>query len=43
MSPLEIWCNESQRERYVLAVSTEKLPHFTAICEREQEPFCCHW
>lgn len=38
MSPLEIWCNESQ-ERYVLAVSTEKLPHFTAICERERAPF----
>ncbi|WP_281559919.1 phosphoribosylformylglycinamidine synthase [Thalassomonas sp. RHCl1] len=38
MSPLEIWCNESQ-ERYVLAVSDEQLPVFTAICERERAPF----
>lgn len=38
MSPLEIWCNESQ-ERYVLAVSPEKLPLFTEICERERACF----
>ncbi|HDL1615791.1 TPA: phosphoribosylformylglycinamidine synthase [Mannheimia haemolytica] len=38
MSPLEIWCNESQ-ERYVLAVSPEKLDIFTALCERERAPF----
>ncbi|WDE06615.1 phosphoribosylformylglycinamidine synthase [Thalassomonas viridans] len=38
MSPLEIWCNESQ-ERYVLAVSDEQLPVFKAICERERAPF----
>ncbi|WP_143047587.1 phosphoribosylformylglycinamidine synthase [Thorsellia anophelis] len=38
MSPLEIWCNESQ-ERYVLAVSDENLPLFEAICLRERAPF----
>ena len=38
MSPLEIWCNESQ-ERYVLAVSDERLAEFAAICERERAPF----
>ncbi|MDO6426764.1 phosphoribosylformylglycinamidine synthase [Thalassotalea sp. 1_MG-2023] len=38
MSPLEIWCNESQ-ERYVLAVSDEKLAQFEAICQRERAPF----
>ncbi|OOF36793.1 phosphoribosylformylglycinamidine synthase [Rodentibacter heidelbergensis] len=38
MSPLEIWCNESQ-ERYVLAVAPEKLDLFTALCERERAPF----
>lgn len=38
MSPLEIWCNESQ-ERYVLAVTPEKLALFTQICERERCPF----
>ncbi len=38
MSPLEIWCNESQ-ERYVLAVEPEHLATFTALCERERCPF----
>ncbi|MBO9489148.1 phosphoribosylformylglycinamidine synthase [Endozoicomonas sp. G2_1] len=38
MSPLEIWCNESQ-ERYVLAVNDEQLPLFTEICQRERAPF----
>ncbi|MEK2483057.1 phosphoribosylformylglycinamidine synthase [Providencia stuartii] len=38
MSPLEVWCNESQ-ERYVLAVAPEKMALFTAICERERAPF----
>jgi phosphoribosylformylglycinamidine synthase len=37
MSPLEIWCNESQ-ERYVLAVAQDKLPLFKALCERERAP-----
>ncbi|MCX2981759.1 phosphoribosylformylglycinamidine synthase [Halieaceae bacterium IMCC14734] len=38
MSPLEIWCNESQ-ERYVMAVEPEHLALFSAICERERCPF----
>ncbi len=38
MSPLEIWCNESQ-ERYVLAVEPEHLARFEAICARERCPF----
>lgn len=38
MSPMEIWCNESQ-ERYVLAVKQEDLNRFKAICERERCPF----
>jgi len=38
MSPLEIWCNESQ-ERYVLAVEPENLAAFEAICQRERCPF----
>ncbi len=38
MSPMEIWCNESQ-ERYVLAVSAERLADFEALCERERCPF----
>ncbi|CBL45812.1 Phosphoribosylformylglycinamidine synthase (FGAM synthase) [gamma proteobacterium HdN1] len=38
MSPLEIWCNESQ-ERYVLAVAPENLARFEAICARERCPY----
>lgn len=38
MSPLEIWCNESQ-ERYVLAVEPDNLARFEAICARERCPF----
>ncbi|HEY7886442.1 MAG TPA: phosphoribosylformylglycinamidine synthase [Cellvibrionaceae bacterium] len=38
MSPLAIWCNESQ-ERYVLAISPEQLPRFEAICQRERAPY----
>lgn len=38
MSPLEIWCNESQ-ERYVMSVAPENLALFTEICERERAPF----
>ena len=38
MSPLAIWCNESQ-ERYVMAVKPEDLPVFEAICERERCPY----
>ena len=38
MSPLEIWCNESQ-ERYVLAVEPGDLVQFEAICARERCPY----
>jgi phosphoribosylformylglycinamidine synthase len=38
MSPLEIWCNESQ-ERYVMAVEPENLARFDAICQRERCPY----
>lgn len=38
MSPLEIWCNESQ-ERYVMSVAPENMDVFTQICERERAPF----
>ncbi|MDX6020366.1 phosphoribosylformylglycinamidine synthase [Scandinavium sp. V105_16] len=38
MSPLEIWCNESQ-ERYVLAVAAEQLPLFDELCRRERAPY----
>jgi phosphoribosylformylglycinamidine synthase len=38
MSPLAIWCNESQ-ERYVLAIAAEKLADFEALCRRERCPF----
>ncbi|WP_096084427.1 phosphoribosylformylglycinamidine synthase [Agaribacterium haliotis] len=38
MSPLEIWCNESQ-ERYVMAVAPENLAEFEAICQRERCPY----
>jgi len=38
MSPLQIWCNESQ-ERYVLALDPAKLDAFVALCERERCPF----
>jgi len=38
MSPVEIWCNESQ-ERYVMAVMPENMAKFTTMCERERAPF----
>jgi len=38
MSPREIWSNEAQ-ERYVLAISPDRLEEFRAICERERCPF----
>lgn len=38
MSPLEIWCNESQ-ERYVLAIPADRIATFTEICQRERAPF----
>ncbi|MCF2949982.1 phosphoribosylformylglycinamidine synthase [Paraglaciecola aquimarina] len=38
MSPLEVWCNESQ-ERYVMSVAPENLELFTEICRRERALF----
>jgi len=38
MSPMEIWCNESQ-ERYVLAVHPDRLEAFEAMCRRERCPY----
>ena len=38
MSPLEIWCNESQ-ERYVLAIAPDRIAGFAALCERERCPW----
>ena len=38
MSPLEIWCNESQ-ERYVMAIPADKMPVFEQICKRERAPY----
>lgn len=35
MSPMEIWCNESQ-ERYVIAIYADKIEQFEAICQRER-------
>ncbi len=38
MSPLEIWCNESQ-ERYVMAIPGDRIEAFEAICKRERCPY----
>jgi EAL domain-containing protein (putative c-di-GMP-specific phosphodiesterase class I) len=38
MSPLEIWCNESQ-ERYVLAIAPEARELFADLCARERCPW----
>jgi phosphoribosylformylglycinamidine synthase len=38
MSPLELWCNESQ-ERYVLAVPADRIATFRQLCARERCPF----
>ena len=37
MSPMEIWCNESQ-ERYVLGIASDRLEEFEAMCRRERCP-----
>ena len=37
MSPMEIWCNESQ-ERYVMGVMPDRIAEFQAICARERCP-----
>lgn len=38
MSPMEIWCNESQ-ERYVLALLPDRIDDFETLCARERCPF----
>ena len=38
MSPMEIWCNESQ-ERYVLAIDESTIDKFKEFCLRERCPF----
>lgn len=38
LSPMEIWCNESQ-ERYVLAIAADELAAFEALCARERCPY----
>ncbi|MEK6806966.1 MAG: phosphoribosylformylglycinamidine synthase [Pseudomonadota bacterium] len=38
LSPMEIWCNESQ-ERYVLAVRSESIALLKEFCTRERCPF----
>ena len=38
MSPLEIWCNESQ-ERYVIAIKEESINLFDQICLKERAPY----
>ena len=38
MSPMEIWCNESQ-ERYVLSIKPEKIEQFKRFCKRERCPY----
>lgn len=38
MSPLEVWCNESQ-ERYSIAIAPESLEKFDAFCKRERCPY----
>ncbi len=38
MSPMEIWCNESQ-ERYVLSIAKDQLENFKQIAERERAIF----
>jgi len=38
MSPLEIWCNESQ-ERYVMAIAPKDLAVFEEICARERAAY----
>ena len=38
MSPLEIWCNESQ-ERYVIAIKEKSINLFDEICTKERAPY----
>ena len=38
MSPLEVWCNESQ-ERYVMAIAPAQMAQFDEIRRRERAPY----
>jgi phosphoribosylformylglycinamidine synthase len=38
MTPMELWCNESQ-ERYMVAIASDDLPAFAGFCERERCPY----
>ena len=38
MTPMQIWSNESQ-ERYVLAISPERIQEFEELCKRERCPY----
>ena len=38
MTPMQIWSNESQ-ERYVLAISPERIEDFKTLCKRERCPY----
>lgn len=38
MTPMQIWSNESQ-ERYVLAISPERIGEFETLCKRERCPY----
>ena len=38
MTPMQIWSNESQ-ERYVLAISPERIEDFKKLCARERCPY----
>ncbi|MSR00183.1 MAG: phosphoribosylformylglycinamidine synthase [Gammaproteobacteria bacterium] len=38
MSPMELWCNESQ-ERYVLIVAASEIKKFGRLCARERCPY----
>ncbi|MEO9080142.1 MAG: phosphoribosylformylglycinamidine synthase [Rhodanobacter sp.] len=38
LSPMQVWSNESQ-ERYVLAIGTDDLAEFEALCQRERCPY----
>jgi len=38
MSPMQIWCNESQ-ERYLVAIHPDSLSLLESLCERERCPF----
>ena len=37
MSPMELWCNESQ-ERYVLVIAADRIAAFETLCARERCP-----